>query len=71
MKNYVIAHAPTSRILLALGYILFAEIPSAAVLVGAAIVIASGIFIILREHYLGIERARARREKLGPTRSNP
>ena len=46
---------------LALGYLLFADIPSLAVLAGAAIVIASGIFIILREHYLGIERARARR----------
>jgi drug/metabolite transporter (DMT)-like permease len=46
---------------LALGYLLFAEVPSLAVLAGAAIVIASGIFIILREHYLGIERARARR----------
>jgi drug/metabolite transporter (DMT)-like permease len=46
---------------LALGYLLFAEVPTLAVLAGAAIVIASGIFIILREHYLGIERARARR----------
>jgi drug/metabolite transporter (DMT)-like permease len=46
---------------LALGYLLFADVPSLAVLAGAAIVIASGIFIILREHYLGIERARARR----------
>lgn len=46
---------------LALGYLLFSEIPSLAVLAGASIVIASGIFIILREHYLGIERAKARR----------
>ncbi|MEM9220861.1 MAG: DMT family transporter, partial [Pseudomonadota bacterium] len=32
-----------------IGYFLFAEIPSASVLVGASIVIASGIFVILRE----------------------
>jgi drug/metabolite transporter (DMT)-like permease len=46
---------------LALGYLVFGEIPTLAVLAGASIVIGSGIFIILREHYLGLERARARR----------
>ncbi|MEM6846641.1 MAG: DMT family transporter [Pseudomonadota bacterium] len=39
-----------------IGYFVFAEVPSAAVLGGAAIVIASGIFVIFRERQLGLER---------------
>ena len=38
------------------GYFVFDEIPSVWVLVGATIVIASGIFVILRERQLGLPR---------------
>jgi drug/metabolite transporter (DMT)-like permease len=44
-----------------LGYLIFAEIPTVTTLVGAAIIVAAGIFIIWREHKLGLERGRARR----------
>ncbi len=44
-----------------LGYVLFDEVPVWQVLVGAAIVIAAGIFVIFREHRLGLDRTRARR----------
>ncbi len=44
-----------------LGYVLFAEVPLPEVLIGAAIVIAAGIFVIYREHRLGIDRTKARR----------
>lgn len=43
-----------------IGIFLFAEYPSLATLVGSAIVVASGIFIIYREHRLGLERGKAR-----------
>lgn len=43
-----------------IGLVLFAEYPSGAMLVGSAIVVASGIFIIYREHRLGLERGKAR-----------
>jgi drug/metabolite transporter (DMT)-like permease len=42
-----------------LGYIVFGELPSAFVFVGAAIVVACGLFVIWREHRLGIERLRS------------
>jgi drug/metabolite transporter (DMT)-like permease len=48
---------------LAIGYLVFAEIPGVSVLVGACIVIAAGILIIWREHRLGIDRAKARSVK--------
>jgi drug/metabolite transporter (DMT)-like permease len=41
------------------GYTLFGEVPLSVVLVGAAIVIASSLFVILREHYL-VRTARAK-----------
>jgi drug/metabolite transporter (DMT)-like permease len=44
---------------LALGYALFDEVPSLTMLAGAAVVVASGLFILYREHRLGLERARA------------
>ena len=44
---------------LTFGYLMFGEIPTAAVVVGGAIVIAAGIFIIFRERALGLERQRA------------
>ena len=46
---------------LAVGYTVFGEVPTAPMLVGAAMVVASGVAIILRERQLGIERARQRR----------
>jgi len=52
----------TSMILgIVIGYLVFGEVPTAHMIVGGAIVIASGIFIIWREHWLGLERGRARR----------
>lgn len=51
----------TSMILaLIIGFFLFDEIPTLTVLIGAAIVIAAGIFIILRERSLGLKRGPAR-----------
>ena len=41
------------------GFAVFGELPSAFVFVGAAIVVASGLFIIWRERRLGVERVRA------------
>jgi drug/metabolite transporter (DMT)-like permease len=46
---------------LTIGFFLFGEVPTGIMLVGAAIVVAAGIFIIFREHQLGLERARARK----------
>lgn len=40
----------------AVGYYVFSDIPSRHTLVGAAIVISAGIFIIWREHRLGLQR---------------
>jgi len=41
----------------AIGYFVFGEVPTPYVAVGAAIVIASGIFVIYRERQLGLKRA--------------
>ncbi|RAI03694.1 EamA family transporter [Acuticoccus sediminis] len=38
------------------GYVIFGEVPSIYVVVGAAIVISSGIFVIFRERQLGLQR---------------
>lgn len=43
---------------IAWGYFLFSKIPESAVLIGATIVSAAGIFVILRERKLGIDRAK-------------
>jgi len=43
-----------------LGYAMLGEMPTPAVLLGAAIIAASGLFVIWREHRLGLERPRAR-----------
>lgn len=45
---------------IAIGYVVFDEIPTFVMLVGASIVIASGVLIILREHYLKIQRGKGR-----------
>ncbi|MTH97785.1 DMT family transporter [Roseibium sp. RKSG952] len=44
-----------------LGWFLFAEQPVWQVLAGSAIVVASGIFVIYREHRLGFDRTKDRR----------
>ena len=41
------------------GYVFFSEIPSVEMLVGGTIVVASGLFIIYREHRLGLERKKS------------
>lgn len=46
---------------LAVGYFLFGDIPTSAMLIGTAIVVSAGIFIILREHRLGLQRRAARK----------
>ena len=51
---------PSVVLSIVIGIALFAEYPTAATLVGSAIVVASGIFIIYREHRLGLERGKAR-----------
>jgi drug/metabolite transporter (DMT)-like permease len=52
----------TSLILgLIVGYVIFNELPTAHMLVGGAIVVAAGIFIIWREHQLGLQREAARK----------
>src|SRR5690606_4100627 len=58
----VIAPFEYASMLLALGvgYLVFDEVPTPVVLLGAAIVVAAGILIIWREHRLGLERARQR-----------
>ena len=45
---------------LAIGYVVFAEVPGWSVLIGASIVIAAGVLIIWRERRLGLDNARAR-----------
>ncbi|KQV43495.1 MULTISPECIES: DMT family transporter [unclassified Rhizobium] len=44
-----------------IGYTLFDDIPTRTMLIGTVIVISAGIFIIWREHQLGLERRRARK----------
>ncbi len=52
----------TSMLLsIVIGLAVFGEVPTLWTLGGGAIIIAAGIFIILREHYLGLERGRARK----------
>ncbi len=51
----------TSVILaIAIGYLLFNDVPTPHMLVGGAIVVGAGLFIILRERRLGLERAKSR-----------
>lgn len=46
---------------MAIGYVLFDDVPTPTMLIGTSIVIAAGIFIIVREHRLGLRRKAARR----------
>lgn len=43
-----------------IGYFVFRDVPTVEMLIGASIVIGAGIFIIWREHALGLERRKAR-----------
>jgi len=59
----VIAPFEYTSMLLALGvgWFVFAEKPTAPMLVGAALVVSGGLIIIYRERQLGIERAKSRK----------
>jgi drug/metabolite transporter (DMT)-like permease len=46
---------------LSIGYLIFGEIPTGRMLLGAGIVIAAGVLVIWREHRLGIDRGKARK----------
>lgn len=48
-------------IAIVVGYYAFDNIPTGETIIGGAIVVAAGIFIILREQRLGLERGRARK----------
>ncbi|HLS59183.1 MAG TPA: DMT family transporter [Paracoccaceae bacterium] len=51
----------TSMLLaLAFGYWIFAEVPTLTMLAGAALIVGAGLFIIWREHRLGLERGARR-----------
>lgn len=49
-----------------IAYILFADVPTLQMLVGTAITVSAGIFIIYREHQLGLERKAARKASSPP-----
>jgi drug/metabolite transporter (DMT)-like permease len=49
-----------------LGYVLFSELPGPIVLLGAAIVIAAGLFVIFRERVLGINRQKEKEAQTPP-----
>ena len=51
---------------LGIGYFAFTDLPSAQMILGAGIVIAAGVFVILREARLGWRRGQARRAKPPP-----
>lgn len=64
-------HAPASLIApfdytsmlwaLGLGFVVFGDVPPPIVFAGAAIIVASGLFVIYRERRLGLERAKQRK----------
>jgi drug/metabolite transporter (DMT)-like permease len=45
----------------AIAYVLFGDVPTMTMLIGTAITVSAGIFIIYREHQLGLERKAARK----------
>jgi drug/metabolite transporter (DMT)-like permease len=45
---------------LVIGFVVFGDIPTPAMIIGAIIIVASGIAVILREHYLGLDRSKTR-----------
>ncbi|MAN89185.1 MAG: EamA family transporter [Algoriphagus sp.] len=46
---------------IAIGFLVFHEVPTIEMLIGGSIVTAAGIFIIYREHMLGLDRAKVRK----------
>ncbi|QPM91394.1 DMT family transporter [Pseudooceanicola algae] len=48
---------------LLIGYFAFGEVPTAQMLIGAAIIIAAGVIILIRERQLGLQRAKAQQSK--------
>jgi hypothetical protein len=52
---------------LAASVVIFGTWPTGTVLAGTAIVISAGLFVIYREHRLGIERNRSRRAQTPTT----
>lgn len=45
---------------IAIGFLVFSDVPTINMLIGAVIIVASGIAVILRERWLGLERTRAK-----------
>lgn len=62
-ETSVVAPFEYTSMLLAIGvgYFLFDELPVAETLYGAALVVSAGLFIIWREHRLGLKQGQARR----------
>lgn len=62
-ETAVIASFEYSSMLMALavGYLVFDEVPTVAMLAGSGLIVAAGLVIVFRERRLGIERARSRR----------
>lgn len=52
---------------LAVGYVVFHDVPTVQMLIGAAIVVGAGLYIIYREHQLGLDRRRAREASPPPS----
>jgi drug/metabolite transporter (DMT)-like permease len=46
---------------IAIGFLVFGDVPTVYMLVGGVIVVGAGLFIIWREHMLGLERGKARK----------
>ncbi len=59
----VIAPFEYTSMLLAIasGYLVFGEVPTAYTIIGGALVVAAGIFVIWREQHLGLPRGAARK----------
>jgi drug/metabolite transporter (DMT)-like permease len=51
---------------IAIGYVIFSDVPTVPMLIGAVIVVAAGLFIIWREAALGLERGKARQHTPPP-----
>jgi drug/metabolite transporter (DMT)-like permease len=49
-----------------IAYFLFGDVPTSSMLIGTAITVSAGIFIIYREHQLGLERKAARKASAPP-----